>query len=170
MADSLVNLQRRQKSASDLGAVVRTMKALALSNITQFEVAVESLQEYDRTISLGLYACFQQENISLVPDERDREKVKSVALVFGSDQGLVGRFNDRIYTYARDVLEEIPGEKEVWAVGERVFALLMDDGYSTEAYYNVPNSVSSITPLVNRILIDSERYRDVEQTRDFYIF
>ena len=170
MSDTLVNLQRRKKSAGDLAAVVRTMKAMAMSNITQYEVAVESLQEYYRTISLGIFACFKAEKISLVTDNRHKKDILSVAVIFGSDQGLVGRFNDLIYLHAQQILKEIPGRTEVWAVGERVYSLLLDEGLSPTKYYSVPHSVASITPLVNQILIDSEQYREGEQDYSFYIF
>ena len=170
MSDTLVNLQRRKKSAGDLAAVVRTMKAMAMSNITQYEVAVESLQEYYRTISLGIYACFKEEKISLITDNRDKKDAISVAVIFGSDQGLVGRFNDLIYMHARQILKEIPGKTEMWAVGERIYSLLSDDGLSPTKYFNVPNSVAAITPLVNQILINSEKYRGGAQDCNFYIF
>src|SRR5690606_14820807 len=170
MTDTLVNLQRRKQSAGDLNAVVRTMKAMAMSNITQYQVAVESLQEYYRTISLGIYACFKEGKVSLVSENRPRENAVSVAVIFGSDQGLVGRFNDLIYMNAQRILKDIPGQKEVWAVGERVYSLLLDDDLTPTKYFSVPHSVSAITPLVNQILINSEQYRHGEQDYNFYIF
>src|SRR5690625_7043797 len=132
MSDTLINLQRRKKSASDLGSVVRTMKAMATSNITQYEMAVHSLQDYYRTISLGINACFKEEKISLVADSQNKKEAKSVAVIFGSDQGLVGRFNDLISLYAQRIIEEIPGETEIWAVGERTYFLLLDEGLTPD--------------------------------------
>ena|SRR5690554_1606239 len=170
MSDTLVNLQRRKKSAGDLAAVVRTMKAMAMSNITQYEVAVESLQEYYRTISLGLCACFKKEKVSLATANYNKRNSISVAVIFGSDQGLVGRFNDLIYMHAQQILKEISGEIEVWAVGERVHSLLLDEGLTPTRYFSVPNSIAAITPLVNQILINSEQYRKGEQDYNFYIF
>ncbi len=73
MSDTLINLQRRKQSAADLASVVRAMKAMASSNITQYEMAVESLQEYYRTISLGLYACFSNERISVVSNGENNQ-------------------------------------------------------------------------------------------------
>lgn len=170
MSDTLINLQRRKKSAGDLGSVVRTMKAMASSNITQYEMAAHSLQEYYRTISLGLNACFKEENISLVVDNQNKKEAKSVAVIFGSDQGLVGRFNDLISLYAQKIIEEIPGETEIWAVGERTYFLLLDEGLFPTKYFSVPNSVAAITPLVNQILIESEKYRQSERDYSFHIF
>lgn len=170
MSDTLINLQRRKQSAGDMASVVRTMKAMATSNITQYENSVHSLQDYYRTISLGIHACFKKERISVVADNHNKKDSKSVAVIFGSDQGLVGRFNDSISTYAQDIIKEIPGETEVWVVGERVYSLLVDGDFSPTQRFSVPNSVTAITPLVNQILIRSEAFRQDEQFYSFYIF
>ena len=84
MSDTLINLKRRTQSAGDLGSVVRTMKAVATTNITQYERAVQSLQDYAHTISLGIHACFQQEKISLISNNRDESRSISVIVIFGS--------------------------------------------------------------------------------------
>lgn len=170
MSDTLINLQRRIQSADDMGAVVRTMKAMASSNITQYEMAVHSLQDYYRTVSLGIHACFKKEKLSLIADQLNRNDSKSVALIFGSDQGLVGRFNDTISTYALKLIKEIPGEIELWAVGERVYSLLVDEGYSPTKCFTLPSSIATITSLVNDILIKSEKYRGGDQAHSFFIF
>ncbi len=170
MSDTLINLQRRRQSAGDLASVVRAMKAMASSNITQYEMAVQSLQEYYRTISLGLYACFENERLSVISNEGNRKDRKTIAVIFGSDQGLVGRFNDTISSFAQETLKDLPGDVEIWAVGERTYSLLLDAGRTSTKLFNVPNSVSAITPLVNHILIKSEEIRQENQFYDFYIF
>ena len=170
MSDTLINLQRRRQSAGDLASVVRAMKAMASSNITQYEMAVQSLQEYYRTISLGLYACFENEKLSVISNEGNKKDRKTIAVIFGSDQGLVGRFNDTISSFAQETLKDLPGDVEIWAVGERTYSLLLDAGRTSTKLFNVPNSVSAITPLVNHILIKSEEIRQENQFYDFYIF
>lgn len=57
MADTLEGLQQRRNSAKELAAVVRTMKAMAASNIDQYETAVEALKAYYQTVMLGIKAC-----------------------------------------------------------------------------------------------------------------
>ena len=51
--------------------------------------------------------------------EFDMKNSISVAVIFGSDQGLVGRFNDSISIYTQHIIKEIPAETEIWVVGER---------------------------------------------------
>ena len=43
--------------------------------------------------------------------------------MFGSDQGLVGQFNDVVADYAVKTLAALPGKPQVWAVGELAFML-----------------------------------------------
>ena len=74
MSDTLESLQRRKQSAGELASVVRTMKAMAASNINQYEMAVQSLQDYYRTISLGLNACFNNKKISVAASTRNKKK------------------------------------------------------------------------------------------------
>jgi len=170
MSSTLESLQRRKKSAGDLAMVVSTMKAMALSNITQYEMAVHSLHDYSRTIKLGMHTLLSNEKY-FIPDlpERNREGPQ-VAIVFGSDQGLVGPFNNFISSFTHNNLKSIPGKREAWAVGERIFLGLKDDGLSPTKLFNVPNSVSGITPLVNAILMHIEDYRSKNAAYSFLLF
>ena len=57
MSDSVASLRHQIASAQELESVVRTMKAMASSAIGQYESAVRSLDDYYRTVQLGLAAC-----------------------------------------------------------------------------------------------------------------
>ena len=57
MSDTLANLRRKIDRARDLGSVVGTMKALAAANLAQYEKSVRSLDDYYRTVQLGLSVC-----------------------------------------------------------------------------------------------------------------
>lgn len=165
----MINLQRRQQSACELGSVVRTMKALSTANISQYQLAVESLHQYYRTISLGLYASFKHGQLGVIADNVKHHKQITVAIIFGSDQGLVGRFNDSVAEFGQQALHHLPGQLETWAVGERLYFLLADAGLTPTRLFHVPHSVSAITPLVHNILIKSEQYRQKNQDYRFYI-
>jgi len=130
MSDTTASLRRQITSASDLQSVVRTMKALAASSIGQYETSVRALADYYRTVELGLSACLRAREPAAVLAERDAPADAGAisALVFGSDQGLVGQFNDVVADYAIAALAALPGQAEVWAVGERVHARLADAG------------------------------------------
>jgi len=171
--DTLESLRRKLEGAEDLKSVVRTMKAVAASNIGQYETAVSSLGDYYRTVSLGIIAYFRQEKINAIIGQKEfkgnSEKL-ICAIVFGSDQGLVGQFNDSLTDFVAETLHALPGKKEIWAVGERVQLLLTDIGFNTSKLYPVPGSVNAITPLVQQILVQSEEVFNNNKTNEVYIF
>ena len=162
MSDGIAALRRKIAGAGDLHAVVRTMKALAAASIGDYERSVTALAVYDRTVSLGLGECFRQARASprATPEPASAGKSDAIdAIVFGSDQGLVGPFNDVIVEHAIDALAGMPGRAQVWAVGERVQARLKDAGLDVQGVYALPSLVDAIAPLVAQILIDNETRR-----------
>jgi len=172
MSDNTESLRRKISSAGDLQSVVRTMKALAASSIGQYEKSVSGLGDYYRTVELGLSACFQEnkpEN-SMIQQQRQIHASAIGAVVFGSDQGLVGQFNDVVADFAIETLAKMPGKLQVWAVGERVHARLTDGNLPMAGLFAVPTSVQAITPLVGQIQIESEAHRAKGDYAHLYIF
>jgi F-type H+-transporting ATPase subunit gamma len=157
MSDTTADLQRTIGSAHDLQSVVRTMKALAASSIGQYEASVRALGDYDRTVELGLSVCFRHSaSEAPAPVGAPRSGTDAVgAVVFGSDQGLVGQFNDVVADFAVRSLATLPVAPHVWAVGERAQARLADAGLAVAGRFDVPVSVQGITPLIGRILVDT---------------
>jgi F-type H+-transporting ATPase subunit gamma len=170
MSDTTESLRRKISSAGDLQSVVRTMKALAASSIGQYEKSVRALADYYRTVELGLGACFRENKPATAMVERKAPTHAISAIVFGSDQGLVGQFNDVVADYAIKTLAALPGECLVWAVGERVHARLADAGLPQVGLFTVPNSVQAITPLVGQIQIESEAHRDKDDNAPLWVF
>jgi F-type H+-transporting ATPase subunit gamma len=158
LSDTTASLRRKINSAGDLQSVVRTMKALAASSIGQYEQSVRALGDYYRTVELGLSLCFRGTDsaASMTGGTRRAEAGAIGAVVFGSDQGLVGQFNDVVVDYSLKMLAALPAKPQVWAVGERVHARLVDAGVPPIGLFSVPNSVKAITPLVGQILVESE--------------
>src|SRR5450755_3858838 len=172
MSDTTESLRRKIGSAGDLQSVVRTMKALAASSIGQYERSVRALADYYRTVELGLGACFRKNaTASRLAGKSDQSESGALgAVVFGSDQGLVGQFNDVVADFAVKTLAALPGKSQVWAVGERVHARLADAGLPLMGLFPVPNSVQAITPLVGQIQIESEARRAKGEYARLYIF
>ena len=175
MSSTSAGLRGKIGSANDLQSVVRTMKALAASSIGQYENAVRALADYYRTVELGLSACLRERS----PAASTAEQVEGDgggndgavgAIVFGSDQGLVGQFNDVVADFAIQTLAGIPGKPQVWAVGERVHERLADANLPLMGLFAVPNSVKGIAPLVSRIQIESEGRRAHGEYARVYIF
>ncbi|MDP1893775.1 MAG: F0F1 ATP synthase subunit gamma [Hydrogenophaga sp.] len=165
MANTTTALRRQIGSARDLKAVVRTMKASAASAIGQYENSVAALGDYARTVELGLSLCLRsvhaqggqalaQNQTNQTNQTHQTHSPTAVhAIVFGSDQGLVGRFNEAVVEHAMAQLGQQPAKAQVWAVGERVQARLHDEGLSPAFTFPVPGSVELITRLVGQILL-----------------
>jgi F-type H+-transporting ATPase subunit gamma len=148
------------------------MKALAASSIGQYEKSVRALADYYRTVELGLGACFRKsESRGLTVERKNQPDAGAIgAVVFGSDQGLVGQFNDVVADYTIKALAALPGKPHVWAVGERVHARLVDAGLPLIGLFTVPNSVQAIIPLVGQIQIESESHRAKGEYACLYVF
>lgn len=171
MSDTLESLRRKINGATDLESVVRTMKVLAASNIIQYEKAVISLADYYRTVELGLLVCFRQGAQFSMNENLIKSKNKTIgAIVFGSDQGLVGQFNDILSEFAGKTLDNLPGEKLIWSVGDRIKARLEDTGLPLAGLLSVPNSVNTITPVIGQILLECESYQERGEISELYIF
>ena len=172
MSDTTASLRRKISSAGDLQSVVRTMKVLAASSIGQYENSVAALGDYYRTVELGLGVCFRASHPAAPGGKRKGQTEAGAigAVVFGSDQGLVGQFNDIVADYAIKTLAALPGKPHVWAVGERVHARLADAGLPLMGLFTVPNSVKAITPLVGEIQIESEAHRAKDEYAQLYVF
>ncbi len=172
MSDTTASLRRKIGSAGDLRSVVRTMKALAASSIGQYEQSVRALADYYRTVELGLSICLRRgASAALMPEGERRTGGAAVgAVVFGSDQGLVGQFNDVVADFAAKALADLPGKPRVWAVGERVYGRLSDAGLPLAGLFAVPNSVQTITPLVGQILVASEAHRSEGEIAELHLF
>lgn len=161
MSETTEGLRRKLDRAIELQSVVRTMKAMAASSIGQYERAVHSLEDYYRTVQLALAAGFRQ-----MPRAHTFNGVSpvkggmAVAIVFGSDQGLVGQFNDVLVDFVETAVKEMPHHKVVWSIGERIQSRLADTSTPLGKNFVLPNSINAITPLVDQILVELAALRE----------
>jgi len=159
--ETVDTLARRIDTAESLQSVVTTMKALAAVTIQQLEGVVRSVDEYNRTVELGLQVLLthRPEGVVLV------EPVLSDALgvvVFGSDQGMCGQFNEDIVTHAIQDMRALvgaDGERAILAVGARAVMHLEDAGLAIDDLLDAPASADSIMPVVEEIALAVERWR-----------
>lgn len=172
MSGTTAGLRRKIRGAEDLQSVVRTMKAGAASSIGQYEKSVAALADYYRTVELGLGACFRQSRAASLTADRKRQTGAGAigAVVFGSDQGLVGRFNDAVADYAVRTLADLSAKPVIWAVGERVHARMADMGLSLIKLFTVPDSVKAITPLIVQILVENEKHHSQDKDIELHLF
>lgn len=151
MSDTLEGLRRQLIAATELKAVVRAMKALAASSLGQFEKAVVSLADYDDTVRLALKAGLagaEARRLLRLPSKTQRNLR---VVVFGSDQGLVGQFND---VMAESLEAQIPPTRRpmIWAVGCRLADCLSERGFGDIKVFELPQAVDAIANLIGSLL------------------
>ena len=165
-------LKRKIKSAHDLLSVVKTMKVLAAVSIRQYERATESLVEYNRTVEMGLQVVLKQrpEGIRIAEPVL---KERLGAIIFGSDQGMVGQFNEVIARHAVSEINKLQVKREnriVLAVGMRVISSLEEAGQPVEEYFSMPGSTAAITPAVEDLALKMEKWRLQQKIDQIVIF
>jgi len=171
MSDTTAGLRRKIGGAEQLQSVVRTMKSLAASSIGQYEKSVHALDSYFHSVELGLGVTLRHVKQSRQGVFHNSEALpKSFdVIVFGSDQGLVGSFNDVIAAHVRATLKPLAGPTVVWAVGERVKASLISAGFTPKGSYAVPGSIQSIVPLIGQILLERESQSQQADASGLYL-
>lgn len=166
------SLKRRIKSAGDLLSVVKTMKALAAVSIRQYQKAVESLDDYNRAVEMGLQIVLK-ERMGAMMQSKDAVPKRLGAVIFGSDQGLCGQLNEQISVFALDDIKVTGVKKEnrkVLAVGARVADYVEDAGQPIDELLTTPSSTAGITPLVQEIIMVIEEWHFKQNVDHFMLF
>ncbi|MDQ2823088.1 MAG: F0F1 ATP synthase subunit gamma [Pseudomonadota bacterium] len=148
MRDGSAALCARIASAALLQAMARTMKTIAASNIGQYEAAARALDKYYDSIQDSLGLCLRAAPAAVLPRARTGA---AGAIVFGSDQGLVGHFNEAIC--ARVLAAGAP-YTVLWPVGERA-AVLAEQQLPVRAF-PLPASIDAVTALVGQLVVAIE--------------
>lgn len=152
MAQTLVGVQRKIRSATELQSVVQNMKTLAAVNIGMYEKSDQALNDYWQAIELGLIGILDQRVIENIIGSTQQKQDGIGILVFGSDLGMVGGFNEYLVP---KVVAQIGKEnrKKIWPVGERI-ALKLKESMPVENIYQVPESTKGIVELISRLIVD----------------
>ncbi len=168
---TIEELKHKIATASDLQSVVKTMKALAAVSIRQYEKAVESLSEYDRTLELGLQILLKNRpEVLLRKTAISHSRIGIV--VFGSDWGMCGQFNERItsYTHEKLITSNTSAEKSlILAIGSRVHDRLGASGCKCAAYFTLPSSIGGITSVIQEIVLILERWQRETQVEQILV-
>ena len=167
-------LQKRIKTTKDLRSIVSTMKSLSAVSIIQYDTALKSLVEYGRTINLSAVALMKNgdlklpKNPSVKPDAR-----RALAVVIGSDTGLVGKMNREVVRYAEKFLTEKGfkvDQTAFIAVGRQIIAQLSRDERNMVESYPISNSVKAVSKTAASVLITAQEHMQAYRTTHVYVF
>jgi F-type H+-transporting ATPase subunit gamma len=173
--ETLDTLRRRIDSVRDLHGIVRTMKALSAASIRQFERSVEAIGVYDQTVKEGLRILLQ--DMSTPQDEESqhedplisrKKKSGTLVVIFGTDQGMCGQFNENIVSFALRDLGET--RRTQFIVGIRAAGRLQEVDSSFAELFPVPSSVDGINPAVQSLLLKIESLMARESIRKVMLY
>lgn len=170
--ENLESVRRRIDVAEEVQSIVRTMKSLAAVGIKQYEAAVESLGDYNRTLQLGFQVLLRDAEMPLGEPRADSQRFG--AIVFGSDHGMCGRFNEDIADYTTNYLRHLTGSNDHWSVltvGTRMQGLLEEADLTITATADRPGSLAGVKPFVQKLLAQVDSWRtehDFDHVFAFY--
>lgn len=158
--ETIEGMKKRIETTEDLQSVVKTMKSLAAVNIRHYQAAVQSLEGYNKTVTMGLHIVLRSKSIASALEERTGPADTGI-IIFGSDQGMCGSLNEDVFSLAMDYIDLRRKAEDVITmvcVGDRMTALLENENLPIEASYSVPGSVSAITYIVQELLTRTEAW------------
>ena len=163
-------LQQKIKSMHDLHNIVSTMKALSASNIHQYEMAIESLVDYWHTVELGLNVVLRDNLIPL--ENMSSDSGHFAAIIFGSDHGMCGRFNEDITEHVLEHIHSLSGNKKpkLLCLGLRAGGLLERAGQAADDVISLPAGANQIVTSVQQILLYIDHWRESGDLKNLYLF
>jgi F-type H+-transporting ATPase subunit gamma len=148
------------------------MKALAAVSIRQYERATQSLAVYYWTIEFGLHVLLRDTALQEgLPNKSAGGGLG--AIVFGSDQGLCGRFNEDIAAFALQRIEASPAHgygHRVLAIGNRTAGSLEYLGQSPLITLPTPSSAQHITNSVQQVLLIIDEWQSGQRIEHVQLF
>lgn len=168
----LESVKQQLQGAEDLAGVVKTMKTLAAVSIRQYEQAADSLGQYFENVMDGLrMVMWNAGNDYLLPQDPKSDRVGII--VFGSDQGMCGQFNEQVAGFALQQIQRLTDQGlsiRAIVVGSRLVGRLDDAGIIPDAQLEVAGSSAGITPFVQSLLRHIEQLRTQHQVSRFLLY
>jgi F-type H+-transporting ATPase subunit gamma len=159
------SLKRQIRTAQDLASVVRTTKTLAAVNIRQYDAAAEALGNYQQTIEQLVRMLIWNDPTMLVEAAGARAK-RFGLIAFGSDQGMCGGFNEAIHQAVGESIDRVHSQGahvRIVVLGRRLADRLSDFGHQVDHCFDLPGSVSGMTPVLNDVLLWIDAWRTQHQ-------
>ncbi|WP_319782846.1 FoF1 ATP synthase subunit gamma [Oceanisphaera sp. IT1-181] len=170
MAQTLEFLTRQQATLTSIRSIVHTMKTLSAINASPYEQAAQAIAEYRHTLVQGFAAfAYRTGPLQTGPLQSSTTQIsQQLLVVFGSDHGLCGGYNEllaeQVHQYAIEIeqglkheldLKHKPQPLTLLCVGAQMSDALQARGLIPEAVLLPPASADGIgrlaTELVTRI-------------------
>ncbi|THH36916.1 ATPase [Aliishimia ponticola] len=152
MPQTLEDLTRQMGSMSSIHSVVRTMKTLSVINSAPYERAGQAIEAYNQIVKDGLHAFVRAAGLMDGASETPGAVGAHVLVVFGSDHGLCGNYNEVLAaTVARSIKDRDGDGPTVLCVGAQMADALADQSILHDGLFLPPASVDGIGRLANAL-------------------
>lgn len=157
MAQTLEHLSRKNDTLSSIRGIVHTMKTLSAINASPYEQAAQSIEAYHHTILQGLAAfIYRTGGVSLLTETTQVNT--RLLVVFGSDHGLCGNYNELLADKVVDYSKSQPIAKQhILCIGARMGNALLEQELTPDVVLMPPASADGVGRLAGDIVTRIER-------------
>lgn len=156
MAQTLETLTRHSDTLTSIRGIVHTMKTLSAINAAPYEHAARSIEAYHQTILQG-FAAFAHRTGGI--NLRQEDAVEHLVIVFGSDHGLCGNYNEVLAGVVQvHCQSQTIGKQHLLCIGAQMNDALDDQGLLPEAVLLPPASADGIGRLAGDIVTRIDRF------------
>ncbi len=161
---TLEALKKRIKTTTDLRNIVSTMKSLSSVSIVAYEKAQISLTDYIQNIWNG-FLILDKNKALRIPKVEPSDQ--ALAIIIGSDNGLVGRFNKEIISFAQKELQDF--KTSYITVGRRIASLMLNEK-NIIAKYPISNSIKETANISLAILKNIPQIKENKKLPSVFVF
>ncbi len=152
-AETLQDLEGRLARIEDLGAGVSTMKALAAVNIQHFENAAAAAQGYfDNVLSALQILLINEPDGVCYPESNSSD---SLIVAIGSDQGMVGQFNELVADKSAKQMNDIrirDSRAHLLSLGPRAASSLLNLKLEIDDELSMAGNLNDAVDVVRNLL------------------
>jgi len=139
------DIELKIKKFEDIGKIVLSMKSIASLNVQKSEHIINSLRDYENEIIKSL-----QKVLSFFPEVSLAFKEgKKAVVVYGSDQGLCGLFNEKIGREMENIFLKEEGFEGFIVIGKKLDDVISDKKIKT---FKAPVDYESIYSYASELM------------------
>ena len=161
--ENLNSLKKNLIATNELKNIVLTMKSLSGANIKKYEKMSDNIAKYLNILDSCFQAILQKEPKILEYFDyfdndlkKDKEKTKNIYIAVGSNQGLCGRFNDKIVDfYLKNVKQD---NIYTIVIGDKLCNLVKGKKINIDKSYPLTTSKNNTIDLVYSIVTTIENF------------
>jgi alternate F1F0 ATPase F1 subunit gamma len=144
---ALRDLEQKIGTFMDIHDIVNAMKAYAGVNIRKTEGCVSAVRTFEQNVFYALAGLIANFPVMAIPEQTAGRRV---LIVFGSDQGLCGAYNDRIADYISNIVRN---DDALFIIGRRLKSVVEQRGLRITDAMESAVSFEGIRDMMETLLV-----------------